>query len=276
MRRANKILMATVAVLLCLVLISTSIVSGVFARFAITKKAETTVKLEQFGVTIELTPVGDLAKFKIEPELKKGDSVSMTFSNIDMAIGDSFLDTLKVKIYGEPTVPVELKFSCYVNYDDSDRGNYWVDKTISKAGKNCIFMPLGYTIGWPGGMNSNPNNPRYVCRQYHNKNRDEIEEIITRNVANELFLKNIQKNDGTIKIDNTNNTHYYTHPLDEGKDLSEYGYHIGEFYLGFHWPHNYSGENWDYDAIATHISEKASAANSPITFTYTFSIVQVS
>ena len=85
MRRANKIFMATVAVLLCLVLISTSIVSGVFARFAITKKAETTVKLEQFGVEIKLSSV-QLASY--EEKAKHDDCPDSAASAIRLLEGE--------------------------------------------------------------------------------------------------------------------------------------------------------------------------------------------
>ena len=267
MRRANKILMATVAVLLCLVLISTSIVSGVFARFAITKKAETTVKLEQFGVTIELTPDSRLVK---ETEIKKGDSVSMTFSGIDMAIGDAFPQALMVEVTGTPTVPVELKVACQFNYDYSEGGSYWVTSDISKAGKDLYLMPLGFTMDWDANT---ANDPTYICRQYHNRTSDQIEEIIVRNIFNKLYGKSYDAGEcPNVKTD-ANTDYYFTKSYDAKLPISGTE---NEFYLGFNWPHEYSSNNWDYDAIATHISEKASAANSPITFTYTFSIVQVS
>ena len=54
MKKSNKILMATVAILLSLVLISTSIVSGIFARFVIEKSGSTAIKFNKFGVDLEL------------------------------------------------------------------------------------------------------------------------------------------------------------------------------------------------------------------------------
>jgi hypothetical protein len=274
MRRANKILMATVAVLLCLVLISTSIVSGVFARFAITKKAETTVKLERFGVEIKLTPDPNLVGY-IQEDLtvNKGDSVSITLSGVDMAIGDSFLQALKVEIGGEPTVPVELKIACHVNYDDSEDGSYWVTSDISKANSDLLFMPLGFTMDWAANTASGTT---YICHQYHNKNSNELEEIIVRNIYNKLYGKSYDANKCPYVDFDTNTDYYFTKSY--GAKLPISGVE-NEFYLGFNWPHKYSNSsttNWDYDAIATHISEKASAANSRITFAYTFSIVQVS
>ena len=52
MKKVNKALMATVAILLSLVLISTSVVSGIFAKFVETKSAGATVSLKAFGLTL--------------------------------------------------------------------------------------------------------------------------------------------------------------------------------------------------------------------------------
>lgn len=53
MKKANKILMAAVAILLSLVLISTSVLSGVFAKFVITDKADISVGFTKWGITID-------------------------------------------------------------------------------------------------------------------------------------------------------------------------------------------------------------------------------
>ena len=55
MKKANRILMATVAVLLSLVLITTSVVSGIFARFTVLQEAKTQMTLNKFGVSLGLT-----------------------------------------------------------------------------------------------------------------------------------------------------------------------------------------------------------------------------
>ena len=93
MRRANKILMATVAILLCLVLITTSVLSGVFAKFAIKKNTTTTIKLEKFGVTLALnTTTGLEGKIVGESsaQVNDGESITVTVSNAKIGPGDFY------------------------------------------------------------------------------------------------------------------------------------------------------------------------------------------
>ena len=120
MRKVNQILMATVAILLTLVLISTSVVSSVFARFTITKSAETTVELQKFGVKVTLSNDSRLDAFKkTELEVKKGDSGSVTFSGLTMKPGDEYPDALKVKLEGKPTVDVKVTVAINISYNIS-------------------------------------------------------------------------------------------------------------------------------------------------------------
>ena len=277
MRRANKILMATVAVLLCLVLISTSIVSGVFARFAITKKAETTVKLEQFGVTIELTPDPNLVGYIQENlTVNKGDSVSITLSGVELIPGNNFYKALNVQVGGTPNVDVDFTITCEVDYDYESA--YFVPSEISGYEEARPFMPIGYTV-WLPGEKTQVN----ICAPWHFYIENKIEEIIIRNASKNLFgttpkeitEANIDKNDAT--------NFSCTKKFNQGIPISEACNNITDFYFGFFTPKSYNKTNSDpdissakIDEIATYIAEKASAANSPITFTYTFSIVQVS
>lgn len=53
MKNVNKIMMATVSILLCLALLSTSLVSGIFARFVIFRKSTNELVFKNWGITIE-------------------------------------------------------------------------------------------------------------------------------------------------------------------------------------------------------------------------------
>lgn len=53
-KNVNKLIMTTVAILLTLVLVSTSLVSGIFAKYVVTKDATTVVSLKKFGVKLQL------------------------------------------------------------------------------------------------------------------------------------------------------------------------------------------------------------------------------
>ena len=262
MRRANKILMATVAVLLCLVLISTSIVSGVFARFAITKKAETTVKLEQFGVKIELTPDANLVK---KTEIKKGDSATVEFSNLQMVPGDSFYNALNVKVTGAPTVDVVLRITCHIYY-----------ATSAYKVNDIIYMPLGYTIHF-----GNVDQRKDICYPYQkNRGNSSLEEIIVRNIYNNLFDTEYTSDDKPANLfkQNGSDDYYFEKEYKSGNTgtgvlLSTDK--VRDFYLGFDFPdfgRSSTSTTINVDEIATALSE--SAANSPITIQYSFAIEQ--
>lgn len=75
----SKTIMIIVAVLLTLVLISTSTVSGIFAKYVVTKDATTIVSLKKFGVTLDLKEGED---FKAD----NGMSVSPSFTGDDIGV----------------------------------------------------------------------------------------------------------------------------------------------------------------------------------------------
>lgn len=248
MRRANKILMATVAILLCLVLITTSVVSGVFAKYAIKKQASTSVSFQSFGVTVELTPDSNL---KTLSEVKKGDSASVMFEELPMAPGDEFYKALKVEIGGKPNVDIVLRMTCHIEYETSD---YTVDSSY--------YMPLGYTIQ----VGEDDDTRKDTCYPYKkNTNSDKLEEIIVRNSANELF--NAELVEGDLLIDDSSD-YYYSKKFDAASTA-----HQKTFYLGFDFPdkgRSRGDKNTNFDPIVTALSEKAT----PITIVYSFTIEQ--
>lgn len=110
MKKANKILMASVAILLSLVLITTSVVSGVFAKFAIKKNTTTTMKLEKFGVTMEVLDPTNYAKIDTSKTVNDGQNVSITFNDLIMQPNDyTTSGYLQIKFSGITTVITDLK-----------------------------------------------------------------------------------------------------------------------------------------------------------------------
>ena len=74
MKNVNKIMMATVSILLCLALLSTSLVSGIFARFVIFRKSANELVFKNWGITV--TSGSDVAA-----EYKNSDDTVMIKSN---------------------------------------------------------------------------------------------------------------------------------------------------------------------------------------------------
>lgn len=126
MKKANKILMATVAILLSLVLLSTSIVSGIFARFVIEKSGSVPIKFNKFGVELELeidddvyAAVGGENSNNVELS-RDGDSVTVTLKNLKMAPGDDFTDAIKVSVSGDAGVRCKIGLDIDFVYEKSD------------------------------------------------------------------------------------------------------------------------------------------------------------
>lgn len=268
MSKVNKILMATVAILLTLVLISTSVVSSVFARFTIKKQASTVVGLEKFGVSIKLTP-NDSLKSTEQKLSQAGDTISVKFTS-DLLMGQKVYDALKVEVTGTPNVNVKLRISCKVDFEQT---KFTVDDNdIYGAAAGNKYMPLGFTARFDqdndGSVESGER--EYVCRPYQIPTDEYyIDEIITRNIANKVFGFEYARNE-TPKDATTG--YYFDQEFSkkiEGR--------INCFYLGFDWLSQYSNNHPTNDAntnnlVATHLAEKA--AGSRIIITYTFHVEQ--
>lgn len=123
MKKANRILMATVAVLLSLVLITTSVVSGIFARFTVLQEAKTKMTLNKFGVSLGLTLSDEFVALLggedavDDMTTVNGDSISINITNLKMAPGDIWDKAFNVSIDGTPTVDCRFKFDVDLNLD---------------------------------------------------------------------------------------------------------------------------------------------------------------
>jgi hypothetical protein len=238
--------MATVAILLCLVLITTSVVSGIFARFTIYKKSETSVSFQSFGVTVELTPNSNL---KTKSEVKKGDSASVMFEELPMAPGDKFYEALCIDIEGTPNVPIIFRATCHIEYN--------MDQY--KSGDDS-YMPLGFTIQYEDDDRND------ICASYKkNHGTETLEEIIVRNIYNKLFGTKYTKDNkiaNVSELDSTSKDYYFIKEYDTTMNFTD---DFDAFYLGFEFPNK-------NDAIATALSENA--AGYPITIIFSFTIEQ--
>jgi hypothetical protein len=123
MRKVNKILMATVSILLCLVLISTSVVSGIFAKFAINNKGKATASLKAFGVTLDMTvaeqKLKDAGATVVTAEDDESITKSVTITGLKMAPGESIMDAVKINISGTAGVRLKVVIEPKVLYDRS-------------------------------------------------------------------------------------------------------------------------------------------------------------
>ena len=148
MRKVNKILMATISILLCLVLISTSVVSGIFAKYVVTKKGQSIVQLERFGVTLSVSSRANLPQgVTVTPTLNyANNTVAVEVKNLQLAPGDSIDDVIIFQIDGSPNVPI-VDFKIDVDVDVSTTCRVGTNAKLPdiNGGTNYYYMPIGFT-----------------------------------------------------------------------------------------------------------------------------------
>ena len=149
MKKFNKILMMTVAILLTLVLASTSVVSGIFAKYVVTKSASTEVSLKAFGITLKVE--GTQGTIKYSPTgSDKDTAISVSVTGLQLAPGETLDDVVKFTIDGTPNVDaVKLKIkvkSENVSTFKVAKTNINSVSTVDFAEK--IFIPIGMKNRW--------------------------------------------------------------------------------------------------------------------------------
>lgn len=142
MKKTNRVIMIIVAVLLTLVLLSTSLVSGIFAKYVITKEATTTVSLKKFGVTLTVAKGANVpsgASVILTPT--SGDTVKVTVSNVSLAPGESIVELVKFTVANKPVVAAKLS----VAVTNVTFTNLQVAKDIGGLGTAATYVPLKFT-----------------------------------------------------------------------------------------------------------------------------------
>ena len=238
-RKANRILMAIVLILLCLVLMTTSVVSGIFAKYTISKQVLMMFSFESFGVTIEIIPSEGLKKAVGADNIRFDESRNLTVSNLLMHPGNDFKDALKFQIKGKPTADAELKVEVTV----ANEGN-----AFDSAFKiNKQDFPSLFTGTW-----ANETEMPYVPMGFYVDNQDAVSPYSQVN-AQEIGAA-ISAKVGTINFD-------------KGKPIGE-----KNILFGFDWQKDYNKNHLGcYDEIGTWISNEKPS----FTITYKISVEQI-
>lgn len=240
-RKANRILMAIVLILLCLVLMTTSVVSGIFAKYTISKQVLMMFSFESFGVTIEIIPSEGLQKAAGAGNIRFDESRNLTVSNLLMHPGNDFKDALKFQIKGKPTADAELKVEVTVANEEKAFDNAFqitrlafpsLFENKAETVTQLPYVPMGFYVG-----------DDYAVQPYSQVNAQEIGAAISAKV-------------GTIKFD-------------KGKPIGE-----KNILFGFDWQKDYNSQKSGsdcYDEIGTWISNEKPS----FTITYKISVEQI-
>ncbi len=312
MKKANKILMAAVAILLCLVLISTSILSGVFAKFVHQRAMDASMTFKKLGVTVTMSAETDRTALEaagatINTEVKNGKSGSITISDLKMRPGVVAPRAVKFEFTGTPQVPVQVKITPTITYDskvhttteakDSAGNvtatyyNYYVPaNTIVQSIANdgtitympeTYFMPLGFNFS----SNSAELDKNLVLSPWmSSSNKDEvnataISNAITQGIAGENGR--FKGSSASTSAPSVNGNVITLGTFAENKAITfniNSGTTLECFCMGFYypldWPSATSTDKEKYDKISTYIAEHTDP-DCTVTISYTVDIVQV-
>ena len=142
MKKFSKILMMTVAILLTLVLASTSVVSGIFAKYVVTKKATTTVSLQKFGLTLQVEGKHG-TKITNNPTNSTDLAVlSVTVENLYLTPGQALTDVVKFTIGGESNVD---KVNMVITATVDAYSPIPVPKGVGSLSSETKYLPIAFT-----------------------------------------------------------------------------------------------------------------------------------
>ncbi len=294
MKKVNKILMATVSVLLCLVLITTSVVSGVFAKFAIRKNTTTTMKLEKFGVKIEMsvpdeTNLESYGGATVNAEVPDGESGTISITGLKMYPGCEFPRAAKFEFSGTPSVDVQLKIIPTVTYSDTvhTSANYRVPTgtKINLGSATTYYMPLGFTF-----CSNSPDIYKVVDPWMSSTTKADVSATAVSNAIASGIVTGTNKRlkgssaeppEGQDEFSVSGNTLTIgtfkagtpiTFDINSSKNLTRF---CMGFYYPLDWPSATSDDRAKYDKISTYFSRHASS-DATITISYKVELVQVS
>ncbi len=139
MKKVNKALMSTVAILLSLVLITTSVVSGIFAKFVETKSAGATVSLKAFGLELE---VNKQSADSWTPETIDKNTLSVSVAYQLIASKDNQF-VLSFTPKGTPNVD-KVKLSIKIDIEEDDIKDFYLTTDDVSDIAVGYHIPVGF------------------------------------------------------------------------------------------------------------------------------------
>ena len=308
MRKRNKVLMIIVSILLCLTLISSCVLSNIFAKYTTKSERSVVAKIEKFGVTVEakvdpaLIALNDSLSADADKVVSDdGTAASITLKNIQIAPGDDFSKAVHFKITGQPKVNVRVKIAMDLSYSVSKVApdGFIVPEGVGGNTLNgdspYYYVPIGFTFGAKDANGDYKNDYAAMPwrRLYHASLENEFynghKDLNSKGVISRMDVKVVKSTSSSLGyiyqdflVDSKSKLATIAfHPKDASGNVNK-NVSINEFDLGFMWPLNwtpadtgYTGADaiyCDYDEMSMYFSEEGSP---PITIKYTVSVEQI-
>ena len=284
MRKINRIMMITVSILLSLVLISSCMISGIFAKYTMTKNANLyRMEMKRFGVTVTATPGTSLSSEVGTSQVTAAENaITYTFTGIKIKPGDDFSDAIRFTITGTAEVPVEVRVVCGIAFGtnsatgESGTNIFSIPANIGGLSEGVNKVPVGFTFG---ALYYNETSDTYT-RVLDNDFAAPPWEDRSANVQEETFAAGI-KTKMTVSHKKTGDDYIYK-TFDANDPIVFYAGDdpVNTVELGFAWPPTWPvngkpAEIDNYNEMSTYLSDKLSTGTYAFTITYTVLIQQI-
>ena len=263
-RKANKIVMAILLILLCLVLMTTSVVSGIFARFTEERKISMMLGFESFGIKVEVfipQYIQDIAGVKYgEGENKDTKEGYVTLSNLLLHPGDAYLDAVTVRVTGKPTTDAKITITPIFELTNMDDFTIYKENFPSMMSENdskVICVPMQFFVDA-----ANEQDCLSDAGNYCTYSDASAERLISRRIGNALITKSSYYSDSNSGVSKS---------LVKGIKLEDDKAVSHTFGFGWQKFANESSNGAPFDEVGTWISEKEPT----FTITYKISVEQV-
>ena len=263
MRKINKIMMITVSILLTLILITSSVVSGTFAKYASSGQFSATARVAKWGAVVEITanrPEGVTGK--------DGDAIIFSTDALKMGPGSDYSNLMTVKFSGTAEVSLKVKITVGVEFnEDAMKIPANVADSREAADQYKCFLPMGTTFDAKNGENPLTNAKSYLSSPWFEKpETSQNMEIALENA----IVNGFKDNAGFEAVGSTAEKEFA--PNESISFTINNNQEADTFVLGFEWPSDYTNSEttYDYKEIAKYImGELPDVANIYITYTVT-------
>lgn len=246
MKKFTKRLTMIVAILLSLVLLTSSIVSTTLAKYVVTKAADVKVGLDKFGLEVALSVNSGFTSSETK---KLGDTIEVTINDIKLKPGndeDKYKKMITASITQSAKVAADLIIEVSVTEDNSNKFN--VLETNFKGHSDCRYLPIGVCVAGTDVITP------YTEYLKTDDIGDKIQTAIAAKIADTVGgtstnVKSVTQTGGKIEGS-----------IDANKTVN-----VSDIGIGFYWPYEYTQVEGSNE-IGTWI-----AKNEP-TFTITYKI----
>lgn len=258
-KKANKIMMVVVSLLLALVLMTTCILSGIYAKYVTKRAAQTVIGLKEFDITITIdyNAVIDTAitngtiTTTQRTDANGKEVVGITLQGLKLTPGDDYWNAISIKMEGSADVPIIVKvtptasFNTKTSQDALD--NFYVQSGVGGLTKGGAVMPYGFTFGiYDSEITKNDVNITY-------EQTSVVDPCLPTGIGIGIADGMIEKVSDFTRSKTTSRVIYkeFNAKIPISFTSKADGTTSNEIFFGFYWPNDYAGTYVHSDGTTT-------------------------